>query len=222
MSKPLSDLIGTHTKRLRHLAGATQEEVATAGRALGLGWSLSSISAVEGGNFRATVETVTALQLVLSSLLPDRPRGVALADLLGFDAQDPRTDSLVQLTPRLQTTVSDLLRLWSGQLPPADFLDHSQTAEAWTSWTADGPPDDASPQAWSRFAKSVQADPISSAEERLARKIDLTGPEIRQRALRLWGHSVIQERDARAGVDASSQARGQVSRVLLQQLQEES
>lgn len=62
--------------------------------------------------------------------------------------------------------------------------------------------------------------PPSLAEARAAKKLDISTAELQQFAHRLWGQSMEAESMERAGRDSTPQARGRVTRVLVEELKE--
>ncbi|MHB1328059.1 MAG: hypothetical protein ACYC2K_07640 [Gemmatimonadales bacterium] len=61
---------------------------------------------------------------------------------------------------------------------------------------------------------------LSLAESRAAKKLGVRPLEIQQRAIALWGRSLEAEALDRAGADSTPQARGRVTRVLVDEIRE--
>lgn len=64
--------------------------------------------------------------------------------------------------------------------------------------------------------------PPTLAEQRAAKKLGITATELQMQAMELWGFSLEQESGRRAGPGSSPQARGRVTRVLLDEMREAS
>jgi hypothetical protein len=82
----------------------------------------------------------------------------------------------------------------------AQFLEQSQM-----------PPERMSPN-------SAQEAVGSLAEERAAKKLGISIARLRQLALALWARSLEEESFRRAGLDSTPQARGRVTRVLVDEI----
>jgi hypothetical protein len=65
---------------------------------------------------------------------------------------------------------------------------------------------------------STTGDPGSLAEERAAKKLGISTAQLRKLALNLWAHSLEEESSRRAGSDSTPQARGRVTRLLVDEL----
>ncbi|MGY2744022.1 hypothetical protein [Arthrobacter sp. UYCu723] len=61
---------------------------------------------------------------------------------------------------------------------------------------------------------------VSLAESRAAKKLSIRPLELQQRSIQLWGRSLEAEARSRAGADSTPQARGRVTRVLVDELRE--
>lgn len=68
----------------------------------------------------------------------------------------------------------------------------------------------------------IETDPTASlAEQRAAQKLGIPARELQQRAADLWGHPLETEALSRAGTDSTPQARGRVTRLLIDELRDE-
>jgi hypothetical protein len=59
------------------------------------------------------------------------------------------------------------------------------------------------------------------AEDRLAKRLNITRKQLAETSWRLWQRSFSEERDRRSGADANAQRRGQVSRSLQAEIEEQ-
>lgn len=57
-------------------------------------------------------------------------------------------------------------------------------------------------------------------EQRVAKRLGVSGLALAAASVKLWGQSFADERDSRAGADANAQRRGRVSRELQAELRE--
>jgi transcriptional regulator with XRE-family HTH domain len=231
-----ADAVGTFLRIYRREHGITLESIAQLGREFGATWSLSSVQSIEAGRAAPTLPTLLTLALVLG-LLSGEP--LRLADLLGSaEALDrPYADRPDQPVKRawvdralsghaVELTDNDHER---SDERPYNFVDErlesavgqrgsrpltaeekdSTVAGFWDS--AIEPPDPAE--------RRSSRPPIPSlAESRAAKKLGILPIELQQHAARLWGRSLEAEALARGGADSTPQARGRVTRVLVEEL----
>lgn len=233
-----AEAVGTFLRLYRREHGLTLESVAQLGREFGATWSLSSVQAIEAGRAAPTLPTLLTLALVLGRLSGEPLR---LADLLGAAEalERPYVDRPDQ--PVLRAWVDRALSGGSVELTDADY-DHARgcPTEAWGAhqdlaiaqrgsgpltaderhahvdarWEAMIEPPEAARRPSPRHPR------ISLAESRAAKKLGIRPLEVQQRAIQLWGHSLETESLARAGVDSTPQARGRVTRVLVEEITE--
>lgn len=214
----LADVVGANLRRLR--ANYPMNELIHAARPYGVTWSAGSISAIERGNARVTIETLSLLQLGLSRLL-DRP--VHLHELLGYDPNynpnehwdewDEETqtginhntedywgaDKLVQWTEGSYLYVSDVVAWFENQDPEA-------LAEAF--------------KRAQQLLNLVDRLPalVTPGEERIAGKLGITAEQLQVWSQELWGEAIEARRDRLAGEGAIPQKKGRVTGKLLDEL----
>lgn len=189
-AEPLATLIGRNARRIRTEANLTLDRVASEVSALGHTWSHSRVAAFERGDVSPTLPTILVVCAALARLLG---KDVTLADLTVSD--DP-----VQLTEGLAAEASAVSAVLGG-----------------ASAATIAPPDPFARPQDSPEDRRVEFG-TGRAERELAQAL---GEDLRLVSIasaQLWGKSYSEERDHRAGPDASPQAKGRISRTLKAEL----
>lgn len=169
----------------------TLDAVATAGREYGATWGTASVRNIEAGKVAPTLPTLIHLALALGSLTGEDLR---LADVLG-DA--------------------DLLDL------AVQGDDHRPVSRAWLNAVLAGGPVRLAPRRYESPGPFSDPDqepkgpPASLAVKRAAQKVGIAPTEFLDWADRLWGRSLEDEAARRAGPESTPQARGLVTRRLV-------
>ncbi len=191
-AEPLATLIGRNARRIRSDANLTLDRVASEVSALGHAWSHSRVAAFERGDVSPTLPIILVVCAALARLLD---KDVTLADLTA-------SVDRVQITEGLAAEASAVSAVLSGAsaatIAPPDPFARPQ----------DSPED-------RRVAFNT-----GRAERDLAQTL---GEDLRLVSIasaQLWGKSYSEERDHRAGPDASPQAKGRISRTLKTELAE--
>jgi hypothetical protein len=203
----IEECAGWQVARLREMGGLTQDDLAMSAQRLGFAWGRSSITALEAGKRELTAAEFFALPIIaldaLSAVHPDGWQGA--------------------------------VRQWGDDLQPAAFvqLDRSEDLEldegctvprgVVAGWFVSGKAKMVRPPVRSRSAPSMVA---GEAERKLARALGLEPGDVVAAAVKRWGRSLTEERDARTGalVDENTprrtvQARrGRVTRQLIAEL----
>lgn len=240
-TKTIPAAVAAFVSRVRREHGFTLDQVAGAARSYGASWSASSVSNIERGQASLTLPTLLLLALALGSLLG---RPLTLSNLLGdvevltlvtddrysvkrswvdgalkgaavtmssdqrLDAADAAND--YQVDEELTDEVLRRMREMRGRKMTraeehdqvAQLLDQSQMA----------------PEPATRIL--AKGDAGSLAEDRAAKKLGISTTRLRQRAIQLWGRSLEAEALNRAGADSTPQARGRVTRVLVDEIRD--
>lgn len=231
----IAEAAGRFLRRYRQMHGLTMDSVATAGREFGATWSLSSVQAIEAGKAAPTLPTLLTLALVLGRLSGEPVR---LADLV---SEADLIDRPFVARPDQPVRRTWLERVLSGvpvELHDVDYVhvaDHGEGSESDDSelaalasnipltpqqrreqvdalWEAMNEPPDAD------SGRSSASKRHSLAESRAAKKLGVQPLLLQQHAVRLWGHSLETEALHRAGADSTPQARGRVTRILVDEL----
>ena len=241
-TETIAATVGAFVSQVRREHGLTLDQIARAARSYGASWSASSVSNIERGQASLTLPTLLLLALALGDLL-ERP--LTLSALLGevevltlvSGGQHPVKRSWVdgvlkgaevtmssvdrvdrvdrvdteddhEVDEKLEDEVLRKMRETRGREATraersdqvAHLLDQSQM-----------PPEPATRNpAW--------GDAGSLAEERAAKKLGISLDRLRQLAVGLWARSLEEESSRRAGPDSTPQARGRVTRVLVDEM----
>lgn len=187
-------------------------------------WTTTSVRNFEAGKFALTLQNLTALALVLGELTGERFK---LVDLFaramdlgeGFPQRLPVED------------VGYLRREWLEQVLNggevwADVTSHVKGAEYRDSLLAEAPA--MLKRAAASIPQGMDFDDLREAsqrestlaERRAAVKLDTSAPTVTMWAQHLWGHSLDEEAADRAGVGASPQRRGFMTRELVAEIAE--
>lgn len=219
-TRTFAQVIGENVKKLR--GENTLEELAAKGRFFGAGWSSGSISAIERGEFKATLDAIALLALSLDLLLQEEEngRGITIHDLL-------QSDTLILIGERPTATTETVLSFLSGG-PALDIFDEAAEAgrhkemeqkalNKISLWKGMDFPD-SSMGFLLRFEQFEEVNPITETERRLAKGAKIKLEELRAWSFQLWDSTLEEERDKRAGLDATPQRKGRVSRELLSEI----
>lgn len=230
VSRSLQVAVGQTVRHLR--GGRTQDEVASAMRALGFTWTQATVTELENGRRRLVLEESLGLLAALHAVTGEDLR---LADLLDVDGHDLRP--IDGLTGGVE--INDFMRLDPGAVRKL------LAGESWPSSVSEddiavrviGPDSDTSE--WlaaeidRRSAKildvllstmtaseqeAVRVEAGGEAERKAARRLGLPPELVAAAARALWGRSLSAERDERAGAGATPQRRGRMTRDLLAEL----
>lgn len=210
----------------------TLDQVAQAGRSHGANWSASSVSNIERGQASLTLPTLlllgmaigdlTGRPLPLSSLLGDAERitlgkdggtvsrswldGVlAGGPIIGVQSGTGSAGSNPEWDEGFEDEVLQRMREQHySEVERSDMFE--QLVE-----DHQAPPEP-------RVTTSIKSRVASLAEERAAKKLGITVDWMRQLALNRWGRTLEAEAAKRAGENSSPQARGRVTRVLVDEL----
>lgn len=193
----------------------TAEEVAKRMRPLGFTWTASRISELESGT-----KSVSLAELIgLAHALGTREASVSLPDL--FQGGDP-----VWITDSVDIETSHLLDILRG-LPVSRGVNAyphlrekalgamSDVAEQMPKVTGD----------FARYGAddnmqlvSRVVDGAGTADDKAAKALGISRAALLGAAAALWGRSVTEERELRARTLESKQAKGHVTRQLLEEL----
>lgn len=214
--EPLPRVIGKNARRLRVESGATLDQMAAAVGRFGIHWSTGRVGDLESGRVAPTLPTLIAVSFALGSL---QKRTISLAELVETDAPIQVNNDLVMrrlaavlsgepLSPNmLGTEPRNVPR--TAEMAAEDLLWQKRFAAHHGSPDLD--------QAWALALQSVDQ-PVTLAEQRAAKDLGVSVGQLRFAASCLWNRLFDDERDHRAGLQASVQKRGQVTRQLKSEL----
>lgn len=212
--RQLSDVIGGNAKTIRLKAHISMDEFARVAKGFGLKWSSSRVGDFEAGRVSPTLPTMYAVAAALSTV---SAKPVRLADLLAGR-------ELVEISPKLHLPAEMVAKALAGApIDIAPGLKDRQDANYERSivlgrfkryLTAD--------QDFDEFAEAMVTDyqQAGLAERRAASDLNVELEDVVYWSRKLWGRSLSQERDIRAGVESNAQRRGQVSRDLKSELKD--
>lgn len=210
----LASVIGANARRIRTEAGATLEDVAKAARRQGLtGWGGGRVSDLEHGRVSPTIPTLVAVSLALAEV---RKSPLTLADLLHHDGPVEITGSLAIRGAALARFLGgEPVRLTKRDVPDLPGLDASGLAAGLEEWAgiADQLPQ---PLCDVSTEQVLAVDRRSGeAERRIAKWLGVAPLTVAAASAYLYnGSTASEERDRRAGRDASAQKRGRVAREI--------
>ena len=225
---PLPKFLSQRFRDLRKAAGERQEETAERARSMGLRWSRATVAGIESGRRKLSTEEFLLLPFVLN---------VELSDLF------PETHERIQLTPGHFIRARSIRLVIKGQAKKVDRLidinttqreekirslkmitlypGESAEREIWKYiWPDEQPSDD--------MQYRCLEDAIRDTEIKASKKLGVASLAVAVAAQKLWGRSLVEERDFRVlekenekSTPRTVQAlRGHVSRTLLTEMEQ--
>lgn len=215
-AQSVREVVGENARRLRDSAGASQDDVATAARDVGLRWSRSRVAALERGDKSVDVAELVLLAQVLGKVSGE-PVGVA--DLIAGEGS-------VVLSPMVTVHQSSLVRWLAGEPVRVLVGDVPGELEELLGALA------RMPEALERTFRLAGEDTAmgalraaergaGEAEERAGRTLGVSRADVAGLSAGLWGHAMTTERDSRVGdapPGSRAQLRGRVTRQLVAEL----
>lgn len=213
----LPQVVAQNARLLR--GSVTADELATAARRWGLNWGTGRISDLEAGRVSPTLPTLVALAAALGDV---RGEPLPLADLT-------RSAGFIALTDELTLSSDALARFLNGdpvevrvnevltgqdQLQLALTAQHNQLDAQLDAVRAINPKIANAPGGPLRDVQRRSGE----AEQRIAKALGVEPFVVEWAAAYLWQRTAADERDARAGDDASAQKRGRITRQLQAEL----
>ena len=191
-SRSLAEVVGANCRRIRNEIGVTQDELALYARTHGLKWNAAKVGDFEAGRSEPTLATVLKVGMALQQVLAFahvaasaiRDRDIRRIDVRLADLLES-ADELVALTDDLSITTADLANVAHGEAFPSPIRRHGDELQR-----------------------------SGLAEQRLAKALGISGSRLADVSFRLWGRTVSEERDNRAGAGANRQKKARVSRDL--------
>lgn len=212
MSLSLQHTVGVNVRRIREEHGISQDTLARHMRRYGVKWNPSRIADLEAGRQALSASNFIVLAQALTTA---SHRNVLLADLVAGESGVVLSESLEARNDVLQTALRGL---------PVNIL------------TADDVPEEdrevlaGSPAKLLAYRSGMWSRPTherielfmeeSLSERRVANQIGVTVERLTELALAVWGEPFEAHRDAIAGLRASPQRRGRVTRDLIAELKD--
>lgn len=183
----LGPAVGQQLVRIRKNYEITQEEVARQGRQLGFVWRRSWIAALETGSRKLSLAEVIGLLFALRRCADNqRPE---LADL---ELANLIPNEKVRLSPQCTMEGSAVAAVLSGKAGAVRILGQDKNA-----WVPASRPVRIPKRAASRIAKANPEAAYSAENVKAARRFSVTPTEVESAAVKLWEHSLAEERDER-------------------------
>jgi transcriptional regulator with XRE-family HTH domain len=206
-------------RRIREKTGRRQEDVAAEARAYGLQWTSATVAAIETGR-----RHVSAVELLmLPWVLGEAGDPIELADLFAGAGR-------VQLTPEASVDGRVLAAAVTGRVREIGKLRAKSWAGSWNTPRRRASAralreehellkraavyDQSAADAWKAWEESG-----GEAERKAGYRFGCEPLDVALAARSLWGRSLSDERNARAQPGASPQARGRITRQLLDELE---
>ena len=210
-SRTIDAIVGAHLRDFRANWGYSYTQIADAARVFGARWGSSGVRAIERGEAALTLDKLIVLALTTRKLTGE---AVTLANLV---ATDTAIDIGDKRSPGMTVEPAWLLDVLQGSeiIPPMrgnEVSFHAASGTFRLSESRQG--DDPSADMGSGFEVVIP----TSAEQRVAAKLDISPMALSWAARYLWKRSLDEEARQRAGEAATPQARGRVTRILTQEL----
>lgn len=202
-------VVGINVKKIR--GQNTLEDVALAGQNYGASWSSGSISAIEQGRFKATLDTLALLSLALTDLRQDNGEEVTISELL-------ETEQPIQISETNESTYQEVLTWLAGKPLRTNLNARTyETISARARAEVERVKGLHFPPNW--VIDTGRGGPLTTGEKRLAKRAGIDPHELRAWSLHLWGKTLEDRRDEIAGPSSSPQKKGRVSRELLDEIE---
>lgn len=222
-SRPLAEVVGANCKRIRTSTGLTQDELARYARGLGLRWNAAKVGDFEAGRSAPTFATVLAVSLALHSAARNdavRSGKVDEVSVLFSELLAAEDGAQLQINEDLSLPAGLVAAVCEGQ---------SWSAPPWTIWV---PTPGMETEGSLRFWRDMFGDDANSppervllrsglTEDRLARRLGIDRARLADLSYLLWQKTFSEERDLRAGAEASQQKKGRISREMRSELEKE-
>lgn len=212
-AKTIRAVIGENVRRIRGEQQITAEELARDLKFYGLKWNTTRISELESGNKAVGVAELVLLAGALGQGEYSSP--VTVMDLLQGTYNVALSDNVTVSAERLQRSLA-------GESLELNVMDTSRGREIVRGIV---PGARAQIAEFQRFSSGAKVGDIHDAtesgglaEKNAARALGVSYYELLGAAWSLWGHSLTEERARRSVDGMSKQARGHITRELLQDL----
>ena len=218
--KSLAEVVGENVKRLR--GEKSMETVASAAQAFGLNWSAGSVSAIESGNFKVTIETLMAL----TSILNNEDNWIRGDDDVEAYALGPKleelfkSDALITVGKGSVTTHSAILKwLHGSQLETRLAPEMLEKAKEMIAISSSRLKSLNLPEGTTFGDLRTKYRNPTAGEERAAKRAGVDVLELLAWSDSLWAMRFEERRDKLAGEGSTPQKKGRVTRNLISDIQ---
>ncbi|MFA7509462.1 MAG: hypothetical protein WCZ29_03160 [Mycolicibacterium vanbaalenii] len=210
----LAEIVGSNAKRLR--GDISGDRLARAARKRGLNWGTGRVADLEAGRVSPTLPTLISVALALGDV---RGEPIRLADLVQCEGYVRVSGDLVLSGEALVHYVSGrevrvVMRYIPGGMDEVRQLFERYDATR-KAFLAELNPNFADVEP-SLYLSIYEAS--GEAENRAATAVDTDLYNVSVASAYLWGRTLSDERDARAGADSTAQKRGRITRQLYDEL----
>ncbi|MGO3148282.1 MAG: helix-turn-helix domain-containing protein [Leucobacter sp.] len=231
-SATFSSAAGSYLARTRKVLNLTLDQVAQAGRLYGAPWTATSVRNIEIGQASLTLPTLLVLALALGHI---QGRPISLTDLFGHadTLQLTEGENGIAVSHDWLVNVLGKERLTYDLNPDQSFSTVPVDGESLKArvrrlelernkYRVSGReiPKELEEAFFIALtdAQRERPTPPTLAEERAARKLSISPSDVQRYAERLWGRPLEEESAARAGEGSTPQARGRVTRILVEEI----
>lgn len=216
--RELAEVIGHNARRIRTDAGATLDAVGKAARQHGLAsWGGTRVSDFENGRVSPTVPTLIAMCLALGEI---RRSPLTLAELLAYDGIVAiNADLAIRGAALGRFLGGEPVRLTKRDVPGLPDVDPAALAGGARRLAA----------AMDRLPKRLQDVETGlafavqrrsgEAEQRIAKALGVDLLAVAYASAYLYDSTASEERDRRAGAEATAQKRGRITREIRTELE---
>lgn len=209
--RPLAVIVGENVRKLRTAGGHSGEALARELRDLfQVRWTTGRISELENGRVSPTAPTLFMVSQALTQLLS---RPVAVAELFADDGFAEVGQVGIRTTRVADAFDGQVVELANSDGLMGAARDHhaKMSADLASIPTAGKQP--------LKLLMQIEKD-SGEAEDRAANALGLRPLHLAALSAALWGRTYSQERNQRAGAEASPQKRGRIGRELRAELKE--
>lgn len=205
----INEAVGSFLKRYRAEHGLTLDDVATASRRYGSGWTAAKIRDIEKGSGKA--DSLTTILLLLASLNDLRKQH----DLAGLTISDIFKDlQEVSIAESASLTAAQLMRALSGK--EVQLNEKLDSADQSILNLATSNEFQHERDLLEFFATHIP----TATEERAAKKIGVSARLYAYLCFASYGHTLDEEIERVAGENASPQKRGSATRSITEETSE--
>lgn len=216
----MNELVGLFLADFRKKSGFTLDDIATASRKFGSGWSTGTLSAMERGGSKA--DSLKNLLVLVAAINDLTHEGYRLSVV--FDSLE---NAKVDFGDGVSVDAYDIANILDGEEVSADTLGVGEEEqkqlgelreEAWNAARGAAADSDEARKPTIDALVASQGHTPTLSENRAARKLDIPPMYMSAWCLQLFGRYLDDEAASRAGEHANAQKRGAATRVILNEI----